>query len=189
MDEMIRRTLAKTDFQTRSEENGDLYIEGYFVVFDSRYQITKKDYETIARGAFAHTLDGDIKALINHNTEKVLGRTKAKTLELREDDYGLWGSILINPKDQDAMNCHARVERGDVDQCSFGFIIKAEETELLDDGGVHFTIKEVELHEVSVVTFPAYGDTSVSARSAEADKIRDMQAWRLRMANMLKGEK
>ena len=62
------------------------------------------------------------------------------------------------------MNLYARVERGDVDQCSFGFDILEEDTTYNEDGSVHWTIKRVKLYEVSVVTFPAYEDTSVQAR-------------------------
>jgi HK97 family phage prohead protease len=79
---------------------------------------------------------------------------------------------VINPNDQDAMNLYERVKRGDVDQCSFGFNIVSEETEFRDDGSIHWTITEVELHEVSVCTFPAYEDTNVSAREAQREELK-----------------
>lgn len=173
-----------------AEENGDLYIEGYFAVFNSIYEICPGITESIAPGAFSKCLGADIRALTNHDTTLVLGRTKAGTLALREDGHGLWCRSKVNQKDGDAMNLYYRVERGDVDQCSFGFDIGAEESEFRDDGSVHFTIKEVStLYEVSVCTFPAYQETSVAARTAQAEEIRrrTAQVWRETMKNKLKG--
>ena len=163
------RSVA-SEFTTR-DSGEDLRIEGYFAVFNSDYDIMDGYSESVAPGAFTDTLDGDIRALIDHDTRLVLGRTSAGTLELRQDDKGLWGSITINPNDQDAMNLYERVKRGDVDQCSFGFNIVSEETEFRDDGSIHWTITEVELHEVSVCTFPAYEDTNVTAREAQREEL------------------
>lgn len=182
------RTVG-TEFTTR--ENGeDLIIEGYFAVFDSNYEIAPGMSESVAPGAFQNSLSNDVRALTNHDTTLVLGRTKANTLAIREDDHGLFGSIKINPKDQDAMNLYERVKRGDVDQCSFGFDITAEDTEYRDDGSVHWTIKDVILYEVSCCTFPAYEETSISARSAERDALikRQRDAWKENMLKKLKGE-
>lgn len=187
---MDRRTMASRTTQYRAaEENGELYIEGYFAVFNSVYEIAPGLTESIAPGAFSGTLGGDIRALTNHDTTLVLGRTKASTLELREDGHGLWGRVRINREDSDAMNLYHRVQRGDVDQCSFGFFILEEEAEYREDGSVHFTIRAVELHEVTVATFPAYEETAVAARSAQAEQIkrRAGQAWRENMRNRLKG--
>ena len=180
------RTVT-TQFATR--EDGDApHISGYFAVFNSNYEIAPGMSESIAPGAFSRTLSGDIRALINHDTTLVLGRTKAGTLELREDARGLWGDVTINPKDGDAMNLYERVKRGDVDQCSFGFEIVSEETDFRDDGSVHWTITEVNLFEVSACTFPAYEATSISAREAQRDaiKARELDAWKTRMKGVLK---
>ena len=181
------RSIA-SDFKTR-DDGGELRIEGYFAVFNSNYQIWDDVTESVAPGAFSETLGGDIRALIDHETMYVLGRNQAGTLELREDSHGLWGSILINPNDQDAMNLYSRVQRGDVNQCSFGFDILEEETEFLPDGSVHWTITKVKLYEVSVCTFPAYAETSVQARKAEYQVIKERVAevWRNEMRNKLKG--
>ena len=179
------RSVA-SNFTTR--ENGeDLRIEGHFAVFGKDYNIFDGYTESVAPGAFADTLNGDVRALIDHDTRLVLGRTTAGTLELREDDEGLWGSIKINPKDQDAMNLYARVQRGDVNQCSFGFNILDEETEKREDGSIHWTIRKVELFEVSCCTFPAYKETNISARQADADLIRkrELDAWRLKQRERL----
>lgn len=177
-------------FETR-EDGNDLKIEGYFSVFNSNYEICPGATESVAPGAFSDTLGGDIRALINHDTTLVLGRCKAGTLELKEDSHGLWGSIKINPNDQDAMNLYERVKRGDVDQCSFGFNIVEEETDFREDGSIHWTLKKVDLHEVSVCTFPAYEETAVSARKQDLAEIqkRKTEAWREKMKSRLKGEK
>lgn len=158
-------------FSTREVEN-DLFIEGYFSVFNSPYEICQGLEEIISPGAFADTLGEDIRALTNHDTTLVLGRNKAGTLTLREDSHGLWGKIRINQDDGDAMNLYRRVQRCDVDQCSFGFFIEKEDREVLPDGTVRYTILKVRLLEVSVVTFPAYGETSVSARTRQEETIR-----------------
>lgn len=171
-----------SQFNTR--EDGDKpCIEGYFAVFDSNYEIGPGMSESIAPGAFSDTLSGDIRALINHDTTLVLGRTKAGTLTLKEDSRGLWGHIDINPNDVEAMNLYSRVKRGDVDQCSFGFQIRSEDTDIRENGDVHWTIKAVDLFEVSCCTFPAYEATNISARSEQRDELRKrkMDAWRASM--------
>lgn len=183
------RSIA-SDFKTR-EDGENLTIEGYFAVFNSNYDIAPGMSESIAPGAFTETLSGDVRALVNHDSTLVLGRTTARTLELREDSHGLWGKIVVNPKDSDAMNLYERVKRGDVNQCSFGFDITDEETSISDNGDIHWTIKKVELYEVSCCTFPAYESTNISARSAERDRIKERQAaaWKERMKERLKDVK
>ncbi len=175
-----------SEFTTR-EDDGNLTIEGYFAVFNSLYEIAPGMTESVAPGAFSRTLSGDIRALVNHDTTLVLGRTKAHTLELREDEHGLWGKVQVNPNDRDAMNLYERVKRGDVDGCSFGFNPVSEETDLRENGDVHWTIKDLDLFEVSACTFPAYEQTNISARSAEAADIRAQshKAWQTRMKERL----
>jgi HK97 family phage prohead protease len=183
----IRGSLS--EFTTR-EDGEQPVIEGYFAVFNSNYDMGWDMTESIATGAFSKSLSNDVRALINHDTTLVLGRTAAHTLELREDSHGLWGKISINPKDSDAMNLYERVKRGDVSQCSFGFNIVSEETDFREDGSVHWTITEADLHEVSVCTFPAYEETAVSARKHDLDEIkkRSAEKWRSEMLSKLKGE-
>lgn len=177
-------------FQTR-EENEDVYIEGYFAVFNTDYELWPGATESVAPGAFADTLGNDVRALVDHESRLVLGRCRAGTLELREDSHGLWGRVRINRADSDAMNLYERVRRGDVDQCSFGFDITAEDTDYRDDGSVHWTIRSVDLREVSVVTFPAYEATSVSARKKDYAEIRkrQTQVWREAMRKKVEGVK
>lgn len=192
MDRKMRQTrLATHNFITREDETGDKYISGYFSVFNSIYEMWKGATESIAPGAFDETIDDDIRCLTNHDTTLVLGRTKPGTLVLRADEKGLWGEVKINENDRDALNTYERVKRGDVDQCSFGFDILSEErTEDPITGDVHWTIKSVKLYEVSIVTFPAYEDTGVTARKKEYEEIkrRKSEEWKNSMIKKLKGE-
>lgn len=184
------RQLRTVDAEFTTRENGEeLTIEGYFAVFNSNYDLGMGMSESIAPGAFTSSLAGDIRALVNHDTTLVLGRTSAHTLEVRQDEHGLWGKITVNPKDSDAMNLYARVQRGDVTQCSIGFDILDEETEFRDNGDVHWTIKDVKLWEVSACTFPAYEETAISARARDLEEIkkRQTEAWKESMKKRVKG--
>lgn len=187
-----KRTAITQDaeFQTRAED-GRRYIEGYFAKFGTRYQLWGDAYETVDPGAFHLERDLDIRALTNHDTTLVLGRTTAGSLELRVDDIGLWGRAEINEKDQDAVNLYERVARRDVTQCSFGFDILDESQEYRTDiGQTVFHLRDVRLYEVSVCTFPAYEDTGVAARKAELAEARKRknEVWRLEQLARLKGE-
>lgn len=186
------RTL-ETKFETREASDGseDLHIAGYFAVFDGTYDMGCQMSESIDPHAFDDAVSGDVRFLIDHDTRLVLGRTSAHTGELKIDSHGLYGDVRINPKDQDAMNLYARVQRGDVNQCSFGFDILDEDTEIREDGSIHWTIKKVKLYEVSVCTFPAYETTEVSARMDDAKNIRkrELDAWKARMMAKIEGPK
>lgn len=185
-----RRATARTgDFVTRSED-GRLFIDGYFAVFNSQYWLFEDGFETIDEGAFDLANDTDVRALTNHDTTLVLGRTTAGTLTLGVDSRGLFGTIEINPNDQDAVNLYERVRRGDVSQCSFGFDVLEEAIERSDNAPTVWHIKRVKLWEVSVVTFPAYEETGVTARKKELEEMdrRKAEEWRLAMLNKLKGE-
>lgn len=182
------------DMKTREAGDGKRYLSGYFAVFNSPYEVFAGWVETIAPGAFARYLaeGGGTKALWNHDTDIVLGSTAAGTLTLREDETGLYGEIEINNADTDALNVYARIARGDVEGCSFGFDI-ARQDEWWDDEGVYHTvIREVDpLYEVSPCTFPAYSATSIEARSMERleqARAKRREAWRSEMIKRLKGD-
>lgn len=185
---------AAANFKTR-EEGDDLFIEGYFSVFNSPYEMYEDYTEIVKNGAFEETLrKDDIRALINHDTTLVLGRTTAGTLELSEDERGLFGRIKVNRNDQDAMNAYARVQRGDVTQCSFGFDVEQFDTEVERNHTTSY-LTRVKLYEVSVCTFPAYTDTQIQARNAAAVSERRaavkraaVEEWRAAALKKLKGE-
>lgn len=167
---MEKRNIYMTGkLQTRAESDGK-YIEGYFAVFNQETELWKGEYEQIATGAFANSLkNNDIRCLFNHDSGFVLGRMGARTLELKEDEHGLWGRVKINEEDRQAMDVYARVGRGDISGCSFGFWPESEEYEEKEDGSVHWIVKEANTEEVSIVTFPAYPQTEIEARKKDAE--------------------
>lgn len=177
---------CRGQFNTRDSDDGPI-IDAYFAVYDTIYELWPGERETIAPGAFAGYADRDIRALIDHNTRLVLGRTAAGTLILDDDERGLHGIIKLNRNDTDAMNLYSRVQRGDVDQCSFGFDIDDIEYKHQPDGTVLSVIKHVILYEVSIVTFPAYTETSAQARSYRdpARRNRHVDAWKETMKRRL----
>lgn len=196
---METRMMKMKDPKIR-EDGGKKYLEGYFAVFGQPYEVWKGWTETIERGAFSGYLASgkDTKVLWNHDSNIVLGSTANGTAALREDDVGLWGSVEINENDQEAVNGYARIARGDVDGCSFGFDIERMEESWDDEGNYHTKILSIDpLYEVSPCTFPAYTATSISARAKEA--LEDARAryeevkkqrrdnWRKEMKTRLKG--
>lgn len=181
----------RTKFEiTRDEETPDeRTIEGYFALYESETELWAGSYEIISKGAFENTIQkNDIRALWNHNTQYVLGRNKNGSLELKADDKGLFATIKL-PNTQYAEDLYSLVKRGDIDQASFGFNILDEELEELADGGYRWRIKDIDLHEISVVTFPAYENTSVQAREKQVKEIetRKLQQKKSELQKRLKG--
>lgn len=176
-----RQTRRIPSSEVRAAGEGkEKRIEGYFAVFDAIYELWPGATESVARGAFDGALEEDVRCLVDHDSRLVLGRTTAGTLQLRVDEHGLWFSVLINEADTDALNLYARVQRGDVSGCSFGFDILEEEIENRQDGSIHWTLKRVKLYEGSVCTFPAYQDTEAEARKQDYKTIRrrETDAWK-----------
>jgi len=189
---MEQRYLNMHEITCRDTDTENPHIEGYFAVFGDVYEVWPDVTESIAPGAFTESISQDVRALYNHNTDVVLGRSSAGTLHLRQDERGLWGDIEINREDTEAMNVYRRIKRGDITGCSFGFEIESERYDIKDDGSVHYTIEKVNpLYEISPCAFPAYEATRISARgkNLETIKARTAQAWRDRMNARLKGEK
>ncbi|TPK18070.1 HK97 family phage prohead protease [Mesorhizobium sp. B2-5-7] len=170
------------------EADGKRTLVGYAVVWNSDTTIGDYFVERIAPGAFTKALRGDILALYDHDTGRVLGRTRSKTLRLSEDSHGLKVEIDV-PDTSDGNDLWTLVGRGDVSGMSFAFrAIKQE----WDEGGEmpKRTVIEAELYEVTATASPAYPDTTLAARSLEAarqdaDRIRkvaDAIAARRRIA-------
>ena len=183
------RYIPMDRMETR-EDGEDIYIEGYFAVFNSTYELWPGVTESIAPGAFDESVSDDVRALYNHNTDIVLGRTSAGTMEIKQDSRGLWGRVKLNRNDTDAMNAYSRIARGDITGCSFGFDIAAQEADYREDGSVHWTITKVSpLYEISPCTFPAYQDTTVSARKRDLDELKRKRAevWKHQALERLHG--
>lgn len=162
-----RQSYFAGELKTRAEGNGEKFIEGYFAVFNQETELWQNCFEKIAPGAFDNSIkNNDIRCLFNHDSGFVLGRTGSQTLELRVDAHGLWGRVKINSSDTQALDIYARVERGDISGCSFGFEPIGEEYESKDNG-THWTVTEADTKEVSICTFPAYPQTEIQARQAD----------------------
>lgn len=181
-----KRETRAAPIEWRAEEKK---IVGYAAVFNSPTDIGGMFREQIKPGAFRDAIErDDVRALIDHDSTLVLGRNKAGTLRLEEDEKGL--RIEIDPPDtQYARDLMVSMERGDISQMSFGFIARKQEWDDSDEPPLR-TVEDVELFDVSVVTYPAYPETSAALRSLEA--IREQRsaaqniALRLRMKHGLK---
>lgn len=142
-------------------------IVGHASVFNRDANIGGWFIESVAPGAFKRAIrEDDVRALFNHDSNIVLGRNKAGTLKLAEDDVGL--AIDIDPPDtQWARDLIVSIERGDIDQMSIGFRVLKQEWDETGDVARR-KLLEVELFDVSPVTFPAFVETDVGLRSLEA---------------------
>lgn len=164
-----RRYLPAADL--RMDEAGDRpVIRGYAAVFNSLSEDLGGFREIIAPGAFQGALGEDIRALWNHDSNHVIGRTAAGTLMLEEDDKGL--RVEIQPPESAGWMVES-IRRGDVTQMSFGFRTLRDDW-ANDDGEVIRTLQLVRLIEVSPVAFPAYPETEAAMRALDA--FRDQSA-------------
>jgi HK97 family phage prohead protease len=163
-----RRTVAG-EVRADATDAGPTTLSGYAAVFDVETVIEgwASFREVIRKGAFADAIKrDDVRGLFNHDPNYVLGRTANGTMRLREDDHGLHYEIDLNPNDPEAVSVGAKVARGDVSQSSFAFQVDAEEWEYPKGQLPLRSITRVApLYDASVVTYPAYATTSVSARA------------------------
>lgn len=157
--------------------DGDKKVaRGYAALFNSEADIGGYFREVIAPGAFTDTLkDGDIRALIDHDTGRVIGRSTAGTLRLKEDEKGLAVEIDL-PDTTDGRDLAVSLERGDISGMSFGFVVTHDEWDETSDPPTR-TIHQVNLREVSAVAFPAYGDTEIALRSLDAARQEKRKTW------------
>lgn len=171
-DKLEKRSLPITEL--RVIETGDKRkITGYAAVFDSMSQDLGGFKEKIKRGAFKDALkQSDTRAQWNHDSNIVLGRTSSGTLKMKEDKRGL--SIEIDPP-RWAEPYMESIERGDVNQMSFGFIVGKDQWEEREGETIRTLIDIAELPDVSIVPYPAYMDTSVAIRSLEEWRNKDKE--------------
>jgi HK97 family phage prohead protease len=169
---MERRALAAAP-ELRADDKGKT-IKGYAAVFNDVADIGGSFREIIAPGAFKDTLGGDIRALVDHDTGRVIGRSKSGTLRLSEDDHGLAVEIDL-PDTGDGRDLAHLLERGDISGMSFGFRVTHDEWDETKEIPTR-TIRAVELFEVSAVAFPAYEGTALALRSRDAAKEETRRA-------------
>ena len=179
-DELERRSWNTAELRAEPPEGGGLpVIVGRAAVFDALSEDLGGFRERVAPGAFAATIaEDDIRALINHSPDYVLGRNRAGTLKLAEDGEGL--SVRITPPDTSyARDLIASIERGDMSGMSFGFRTITDEWNM-EDGETVRTLKAVRLFDVSAVTFPAYPQTDVAVRALTAfrEALKPPVPWR-----------
>ena len=151
--------------EIRNADDGNVVVEGYAAVFDEETVIGNQWREQIARGAFRDAIGrDDVVFLINH-AGLPLARTRSGTLELSEDEVGLRIRAQLDPTDPDVRSIIPKMKRGDLDKMSFAFI-PTRQSWSDEDQMPRRTIEEAELHDVSVVTTPAYSGTEIGIRSA-----------------------
>jgi HK97 family phage prohead protease len=173
-------TDAKTEKRSigeGEEMQEEYYITGYAAKFNSE---TDLGYlrEIIMPGAFDECLQDDVRALKNHDENMLLGRTKSKTAEIGVDGIGLWYRVRLDNRNTDHMNLYYSVERGDISESSFAFVIKEQSFEKGDGtkNNLRKIVKVEKLYDVSPVTYPAYQNTSINtsvALRSMKDAIQD----------------
>lgn len=188
MPDIERRAFAIDEMRIETREDGTPRILGHAAVFNQLSEDLGGFREQIAPGAFAEAIQGDdIRALWNHNPDHILGRNLAKTLALAEDSRGL-AIEIIPPDTQLARDLMTSMKRGDVTQMSFGFSVRPNGQNWAkdDEGRVIRTLTKVRLYDVSPVTYPAYPQTDVAARSLtawqeEQNAAAEAGLWQVRM--------
>jgi HK97 family phage prohead protease len=165
------RIVEVEAFDVREEADG-MHLEGYAALFNSRSENLGGFTETIKPGAFRASLKSrnDVKLLWNHDSGAVLGSTRAGTLTLTEDERGLRVSATL-PNTSYGRDAKELISRGDVSAFSFGFSMPARGGDEWNADGTERVLKSVRLHEVSLVAFPAYPETSGTATVRGLDKI------------------
>lgn len=168
MQPKIERRSFKVELRAKdTEQEQPRTITGYAALFNSTSEDLGGYREIIAPGAFSDCLGDDVRCLFNHDANMVLGRTASGTLKLEQDDRGLNFTCSL-PDTSGAEDVAAMMDRGDVDQCSFAFTVASGGAVWSDEDGVpvRTVTKCSQLFDVSVVTYPAYSETSASVRSA-----------------------
>lgn len=194
LNKVERRVKTDVDFELRVEaaEADGMRFTGYAAVFNSDSE-PLPFIERIMPGAFKRSLKArnEVKLFKNHNMDEVLASTRSKTLRLTEDSKGLLAEATL-PDTTAGRDLAVLMKRGDVHAMSFGFSVPAKGDSWSDDGMTR-QLKEIRLHEVSIVTgFPAYEATTASVRSLDILATRtnvDVDALADAMVKLESGEK
>lgn len=159
-----RRSYSLDSAEVRKNDDGAAVLRGHAAVFDKLSENLGGFRERIEPGAFDDALEDDVRALFNHDPNLILGRTRSGTLKLDVDDSGLSYEVTL-PDTQTGRDLAISVERGDIDQSSFAFVVEKDSWGKDKDGQIIRTILKVSrLFDVSPVTYPAYPDATVGKR-------------------------
>lgn len=178
----VERRFASEGIEIRAAENGGSTLRGYALRFGSVYDMGWFT-EEVDRRALDNTNMADVRVLLNHDPNNILGRTTAKTARVGVDDNGLWYEVDL-PDSPNGQNARVAVERGDINQSSWGFRLRQDETGRTvgnkwekRDGKEHRILTDVAtIYDASPVTFPANPDTTVAKRSLDMSEKRDDMA-------------
>lgn len=167
----IERRYVSDGMEFRAAENGNGgTLRGYALRFGSVYEMGDNWTEEVSRDAFKNADMADVRVLLNHDPNQILGRTSAGTARIGLDDHGLWYEVQL-PDSPNGQNARVAVQRGDISQSSWGFLLNdnGDQWEKRDGGRYHRTLTDVRVvYDTSPVTFPANPDTTIAKRSLEA---------------------
>jgi len=180
-DNKERRALAYAiEVRSENEETKEVEIFGYAALFNSRTNLGWMD-EVVAPGAFDDCMENDVRCLLNHDSNIVLGRgnnnvpayeEKKTSMLIGVDEKGLWYRVRLDLENPNHKSAYLSIKRGDISQSSFGFTTKETAWEKTPDGenNLRKIVKVEQLYDVSPVTYPAYADTSVAKRTMPTEE-------------------
>ena len=186
----MERRFIKSEFEIRkASETDPVKISGIAAVVNSPTILYESNsngqlfrmIEIVKPGAFDDCLDNDVRALVNHNPEKILGRTKAGTLRLSVDGKGNLGYEIDPPETSYSKDLQESINRGDISQSSFAFDVAPDgQTREVKETDSEYIVtrtitKFANLYDVSPVTFPAYEDTETSIRSKFEQEFKELR--------------
>jgi len=173
---MIEKRTFPFTMEMRTDEAGKRQMVGHAALFNDPTNLGFGIREQVKPGAFAESIKrDDVRALFNHDPNFVLGRNRAGTLSLKEDEQGL--AVIIDPPDTSfARDLAVSMERGDITQMSFAFITEKESWEYNDGKDDMRTLEKVQLWDISPVTYPAYPNTDIALKMRDAWKAQSEAA-------------
>lgn len=187
--ELERRAFVEC--RIAPSEDNSKKMSGYAIVFNAMSQDLGGFREIILPEAVDRTLNEalDVRALVDHDSGKVIGRTRAGTLTLSKRSKGLYAEIEVDPSISYANDILRSVKRGDISGMSFGFRVLTDDWRM--DGGTPIReVSDMSISEVSVVSWPAYTQTDVNVAQRSLQEYqrvtnRSSIAWRKKLLRNL----
>ena len=171
--------------QIETTDSDEMVVEGYAIIFDTLSDDLGGFKEIISPTALSQVDVTDVKCLINHDYNQIVGRTLANTLELTVDDKGLYFKCHL-PNTSYARDIYENIKAGNVNQCSFFYTLPSNDStartwQNIDNEYVQTINKIDELIEVSIVTVTAYKETSVEVgqRARDLKKFKQLEQMKI----------